>query len=40
VTTPKGFKEAYRQMAEGGWIGLVADPEYGGQGLPFAIGRP
>ncbi|MCW5682376.1 MAG: acyl-CoA dehydrogenase family protein, partial [Xanthobacteraceae bacterium] len=38
VTTPKGFKEAYRQMAEGGWIGLSSDEKYGGQGLPFVIG--
>ncbi len=26
VTTPKGFKEAYRAMADGGWIGLSAEP--------------
>jgi acyl-CoA dehydrogenase len=37
VTTPKGFKEAYRQMAEGGWIGLSAEEEFGGQALPFVI---
>jgi len=37
VTTPKGFKEAYRQMAEGGWIGLSAETEYGGQGLPHMV---
>jgi len=37
VTTPKGFKEAYRQLAEGGWIGLAMEPEYGGQGLPHTI---
>jgi len=37
VTTPKGFKEAYKQMAEGGWIGLSADVEYGGQGLPHTV---
>ncbi|HEV2000998.1 MAG TPA: acyl-CoA dehydrogenase family protein, partial [Xanthobacteraceae bacterium] len=37
VTTPKGFKEAYRAMAEGGWIGLAANPEYGGQGLPYIV---
>jgi acyl-CoA dehydrogenase len=34
VTAPKGFKEAYRQYAEGGWMGISAPPEYGGQGLP------
>ena len=34
VTTPKGFKEAYRRLVEGGWVGLAGDPSYGGQGLP------
>ncbi len=34
VTTPPGFKAAYRTYAEGGWIGLSCDPTYGGQGLP------
>ena len=38
VTTPKGFKEAYKAFTEGGWMGLVADPDYGGQGLPYVIG--
>ncbi|WP_455555737.1 acyl-CoA dehydrogenase C-terminal domain-containing protein [Comamonas sp.] len=37
VTTPKGFKEAYQQFVEGGWPALSCDPEYGGQGLPFAV---
>ena len=37
VTTPKGFREAYKQYAEGGWCGLTADPEFGGQGLPETI---
>ena len=37
VTTPKGFKEAYKAFAEGGWCGLSADPEYGGMGLPQLI---
>src|SRR5687768_6223451 len=31
VTTPKGFKEAYKQYADGGWCGLTASPEFGGQ---------
>jgi len=39
VTTPKGFKDAYRQLGEGGWLGLVAPPEFGGQGLPATIGQ-
>jgi len=37
VTTPKGFKEAYRTFIEGGWPSLAADPELGGQGLPETI---
>ncbi len=38
VTTPQGFKDAYRTFCEGGWPGLTSDPEYGGQGLPLALG--
>jgi acyl-CoA dehydrogenase len=34
VTTPPGFKEAYKQFADAGWIGLPVQTEYGGQGLP------
>ncbi len=34
VTTPKGFKEAFDRVVEGGWIGISAPVEYGGQGLP------
>jgi alkylation response protein AidB-like acyl-CoA dehydrogenase len=37
VTTPKGFKQAYDSYAEGGWIGLSAPAEYGGQALPFTL---
>ena len=37
VTTPKGFKDAYRQFVEGGWGTLGAPAEYGGQGLPHAV---
>ncbi|MEQ1932185.1 MAG: acyl-CoA dehydrogenase family protein, partial [Parvularculaceae bacterium] len=37
VTTPKGFKEAYAGYRDGGWQGLSADPEWGGQGLPYVI---
>src|SRR5262245_61809119 len=32
VTTPKGFKEAYKEYAEGGWMGLSVPTEFGGQG--------
>nr|WP_321445734.1 acyl-CoA dehydrogenase C-terminal domain-containing protein [uncultured Cohaesibacter sp.] len=37
VTTPTGFKAAWDQFVEGGWMGLSADPEYGGQGLPTTL---
>ncbi len=37
VTTPAGFRDAYRAFAEGGWIGLSAAPEHGGQGLPHLL---
>ncbi len=37
VTTPKGFKEAYRRFCEGGWTTLSAPEEYGGQGLPQVL---
>jgi acyl-CoA dehydrogenase len=40
VTTPKGFKEAYRQFIEGGWNALQAPAEYGGQGLPKIVSTP
>jgi alkylation response protein AidB-like acyl-CoA dehydrogenase len=37
VTTPDGFKDAYRQMVEGGWTGLSSPEDYGGQGLPGVL---
>ncbi|OIQ96172.1 acyl-CoA dehydrogenase [mine drainage metagenome] len=37
VTTPKGFREAYRQYVEAGWPALSCDPEHGGQGLPLVV---
>ena len=37
VTTPPGFKQAYRQFREAGWPALGGDPEFGGQGLPHAL---
>jgi alkylation response protein AidB-like acyl-CoA dehydrogenase len=37
VTTPKGFKDAYRQFVEGGWQGLSFPTEFGGQGLPMSL---
>src|SRR6202044_2407146 len=38
VVTPKGFKQAYKSLVEGGWVGLAGDPAYGGQGLPMFVG--
>ena len=38
VTTTPGFKEAFKQYAEGGWQALQHPSEYGGQGLPKTIG--
>ena len=37
VATPRGFMEAYRAFVEGGWVGLSADTDYGGQGLPYTL---
>lgn len=37
VRTPPGFAKAYSTIAEGGWVGLSADPDYGGLGLPIAL---
>lgn len=37
VRTPKGFKEAFDMMRDGGWTALDCDPEYGGQGLPYLM---
>ncbi len=37
VTTPKGFKEAFKQVVDGGWIGISVPEEFGGQGLPMTI---
>jgi alkylation response protein AidB-like acyl-CoA dehydrogenase len=37
VTTPTGFRDAFRQYAEGGWTGISAPAEFGGQGLPATL---
>ena len=37
VTTPKGFREAYRAFTDGGWNGAAFDPDYGGMGLPLLV---
>lgn len=38
VTTPKGFKNAFTQFAEGGWTSLTSPEKYGGQALPGVLG--
>ncbi len=37
VRTSPGFAEGFRAIAEGGWLGMSADPEHGGMGLPIAL---
>jgi acyl-CoA dehydrogenase len=37
VSTPTGFKDAFRQLADGGWIGISVPEEFGGQGLPATM---
>ncbi len=37
VTTPAGFKEAFKQLVEGGWIGISVPAEFGGQDLPATL---
>ena len=37
VRHPPGFAEAYKTYVEGGWGSLSADPDFGGQGLPFTV---
>ncbi|MBV4542674.1 acyl-CoA dehydrogenase C-terminal domain-containing protein [Pseudomonas vlassakiae] len=37
VRTPAGFIEAYNTYAEGGWVGVGGDPQFGGMGMPKAI---
>ncbi|WP_028878883.1 acyl-CoA dehydrogenase C-terminal domain-containing protein [Terasakiella pusilla] len=37
VTTPSGFKEAYKLFREGGWTAISCDPNYGGMGMPKTV---
>lgn len=39
VQTPKGFKDAFKQLGEGGWLGLSGPAEFGGQGLPITLSQ-
>ena len=37
VRTSPGFSDGFAAIAEGGWIGMSADPEFGGMGLPMTL---
>ncbi len=37
VTTPTGFRQAYRALCDGGWTALTCDPADGGQGMPHVV---
>ena len=37
VTTPTGFREAYRQFVAGGWPQVRASQQHGGQGMPTVL---
>jgi alkylation response protein AidB-like acyl-CoA dehydrogenase len=38
VTTPPGFREAYRQYVDAGWgAGVLPPPEFGGGGFPWLV---
>ncbi len=37
VRTSPGYAEGYKAISEGGWVGMAADPEYGGMGLPMTV---
>lgn len=38
VRAPDGFRDAWKLLRDGGWMGLTARPEYGGQGMPYSVG--
>ena len=37
VSVPKAFHRAYKLFAEGGWIAMCDDPQWGGQGMPATV---
>ncbi|MGB0913512.1 MAG: acyl-CoA dehydrogenase family protein, partial [Phaeobacter italicus] len=37
LRTSPGFADGWRAIAEGGWIGMSGNPDYGGMGLPMAL---
>jgi alkylation response protein AidB-like acyl-CoA dehydrogenase len=38
IITPDGYRDVYRQYAEGGWVGLCGEAEFGGMGMPKMLG--
>jgi len=38
VRTSPGYDTGYKAISEGGWVGVMADPDHGGMGLPVTIG--
>ncbi len=37
VRTSPGYDAGYKAIADGGWVGIAADPEFGGMGLPMSV---
>ena len=37
VKVPEGFEGAFKELAQGGWLGLSGNPEFGGQGMPKTL---
>ena len=37
VKTPQGYKEAYEKLKDGGWFGLEAKEQFGGQQIPVTL---
>ncbi|MBT3467384.1 MAG: hypothetical protein HN456_09465 [Rhodobacteraceae bacterium] len=37
VRTADGYADGFKTIAEGGWIGMSANPEFGGMGLPMTV---
>ena len=40
VTVPAAYQEPFKTLAEGGWVGCVNNPDYGGLGLPHLVTLP
>ncbi|MFT7624116.1 MAG: alkylation response protein AidB-like acyl-CoA dehydrogenase [Myxococcota bacterium] len=38
VVMPPGTRKAWKSFGRNGWVGLTADPNYGGQGVPESVG--